>query len=311
MNKFVVYNFPADFDMVNKNNCPVGSFYLGTCQRTLIADVLDGKESLEFYLRHLPYALNQKDAYQFLLEVVCGIKSKLVGESEIVGQFKEGFEKYLESSARKSTITQIIQKLFKDGKSVRSKFLADIGQYSYAGVTKKLIKNRGNENKILIVGSGQLAEDLLKVLHRKYDLHLMARNTEKVSALKNLYDFKITSWENFNETINFGSIVNTIGTNEILFNQDYFKNFLLLNGQKSLFIDLGSPSSISTPYDVANGVIRLDDIFQMSQSLNTKKMDKINNAKKEIILAAQRRWNIFVDQSLFPADELNEQTIQQ
>ena len=139
----------------------------------------------------------------------------------------------------------------------------------------------------------------------------MARNTEKVSDLKNSYDFKIIDWENFNETINFGSIVNTIGTNEILFNQDYFKSFLLLNGQKSLFIDLGSPSSISTPYDVANGVIRLDDIFQMSQSLNTKKMDKINNAKKEIILAAQRRWNIFVDQSLFPADELNEQTIQQ
>ena len=101
MNKFVVYNFPADFDMVNKKNCPVGSFYLGTCQRTLIADVLDGKESLEFYLKNLPYALNQKDAYQFLLEVVCGIKSKLVGESEIVGQFKEGFEKYLESSAEK------------------------------------------------------------------------------------------------------------------------------------------------------------------------------------------------------------------
>ena len=41
------------------------------------------KESLEFYLKNLPYALNQKDAYQFLLEVVCGIKSKLVGESEI------------------------------------------------------------------------------------------------------------------------------------------------------------------------------------------------------------------------------------
>ena len=30
--------------------------------------MLDSKESLEFYLKNPPYALNQKDAYQFYLK---------------------------------------------------------------------------------------------------------------------------------------------------------------------------------------------------------------------------------------------------
>ena len=79
--------------------------------------------------------------------------------------------------------------------------------------------------EFLITGSGQLTEDLLKVLHRKFDLHLLARNKEKVSKLKEIYDFKVIDWEEFNESINFGSIVNTIGSNEVLFDQSFFKTF--------------------------------------------------------------------------------------
>ena len=93
----------------------------------------------------------------------------------------------------------------------------------------------------MITGSGQLTEDLLKVLHRKFDLHLLARNKEKVAKLKETYDFKVIAWEEFNEAINFGSIVNTIGSEDILFDEGFFKTFLLLNGQKKSFIDLGAP----------------------------------------------------------------------
>ena len=71
-------------------------------------------------------------------------------------------------------------------------------------------------NKILVVGSGQLAEDILKVMHRKFDIHLLARNEEKVKELKNNYDFKILDWSKFNDAARYGTIVNTIGSKEIL-----------------------------------------------------------------------------------------------
>jgi len=307
INKLVIYNFPADFSELAALGHPDGSFFLGTCQRTLVVDTTESIDSIEFYKSHKEFTLIQEKGYEFLLQVICGLKSKLLGENEIVGQFKEGFEKYLDQEVRNPNVTQVLQKLFKDAKGIRTEYLNDIGQYSYAGVTKKLIKNRGNENRILITGSGQLTEDLLKVLHRKFDLHILARNKEKVLKLKESYDFKIVDWNNFNESINFGSIVNTIGSDEVLFDESFFKTFLLLNGQKSLFIDLGSPSSIKTPYDVGNGVIRLEDIFQMSEKLNAQKMDKIEMARDGIKKASLRRWRIFTDKNLFNQEEINEQ----
>ncbi len=306
INKLVIYNFPADYSDLNELQQPQGSFFLGTCQRTLVVDSTENMESREFLLKHREFTLLQEEGYEFLLQVICGLKSKLLGENEIVGQFKDGFEKYLDQEIRKPSVTQVLQKLFKDAKSIRTEYLNDIGQYSYAGVTKKLIKNRGNENRVLITGSGQLTEDLLKVLHRKFDLHILARNKKKVAKLKETYDFKIIKWEDFNESINFGSIVNTIGSNEPLFDQSFFKTFLLLNGQRSLFIDLGSPSCIDTPYDVGNGVIRLEDIFQMSEKLNAQKMDKIDLARDGIKKTSLRRWRIFTDKNLFHQEEINE-----
>ncbi len=306
INKLVIYNFPADYSDLRELSQPVGSFFLGTCQRTLVVDSTDKPESIRFLSKHKEYTLTQEEGYEFLLQVICGLKSKLLGENEIVGQFKDGFEKFLDQDIRNPCVTQVLQKLFKDAKSIRTEYLKDIGQYSYAGVTKKLIKNRGNENRILIAGSGQLTEDLLKVLHRKFDLHLLARNKDKVTKLKKIYDFKIVPWEDFNESINFGSIVNTIGSEEVLFDESFFKTFLLLNGQKSLFIDLGAPSCIKTPYDVGNGVIRLEDIFQMSEKLNTQKMDKIEQAIDGIKKTSLRRWRIFTDKNLFHQEEVNE-----
>jgi glutamyl-tRNA reductase len=310
MNKLVIYNFPADFDQISPKNTPEGSFFLSTCQRTLVVDAPVSHQSSLFYTRFKEYTIFQDKGYQFLLEVICGLKSKLLGENEIVSQFKEGFEKYLDDETRNPLVTRVLQKLFKDAKTIRTEYLKDIGQYSYAGVTKKLITNRGNENKILLTGSGQLAEDLLKVLHRKFDLHLLARNTEKVKSLKEKYDFKIMPWEDFNEGINFGSIVNTVGNNqEVLFDEAFFKSFLLLNGQKSLFIDLGSPSCISTPYDVANGVIRLSDIFEMSEKLNAQKLDKVDLAICGIKTLSSRRWKIFTDKNLFQQNENSNEQI--
>ena len=98
INKLVIYNFPADYSDLNDLGHPKGSFFLGTCQRTLVVDSTENNESREFLLKHREFTLLQEEGYEFLLQVICGLKSKLLGENEIVGQFKDGFEKYLDQS---------------------------------------------------------------------------------------------------------------------------------------------------------------------------------------------------------------------
>ena len=298
MSHVSISNQPTDSFDEFKDLVSSTSFILKTCQRTLIIE--PRVENIESPLmRECPeLSFAGPKGYQFLLEVICGLRSRLLGENEIVGQFKEAYEGYLEKEKRNSDILLLLQKLFKDAKDIRTQYLSEVGQYSYAGITKKLISNRSTMNKLLVVGSGQLAEDILKVMHRKFDIHLLARNEEKVKELKNNYDFKILDWAKFNDAARYATIVNTIGSKEVLFSEKFFKTYLLLNGQKSLFIDLGSPSAIETNYDVGNGVIRLQDIFEMSEQLNQEKKGKIHQAMRGVEEVVQKRWSYLRKKSL-------------
>jgi len=119
---------------------------------------------------------------------------------------------------------------------------------------------------------------------------LLARNEDKVAELQKDFKFKTISWENFKEATQYQIVVNTVGSEETLFGPQFFRTWLLLHGHRGLFIDLGSPSCIDTSYDVTNGVIRLDDIFQMSDQLNEEKKEKIEEAQDGISKLVENRW---------------------
>src|SRR6476469_5778019 len=86
-----LWNFPAG--TLDPIDLAPGSFILSTCQRTIVLamnhDPLRHPEKLP------PHDLVMGEAaYLFLLETICGLKSKLIGENEIVGQFKEAYKLY-------------------------------------------------------------------------------------------------------------------------------------------------------------------------------------------------------------------------
>ena len=286
-----VYNLPVDTIDNEEQIRAHGHFILKTCQRTLV--VTSEAHEICLSLRsQMSNLLQGPDGYQFLLEVICGLKSRLLGETEIVYQFKEAFDKFLAQEVRDPIVALTLQKLFKDAKEIRKNHLGDVGQYSYAGMTKKLITNRDHGPLILLVGSGQLSQDILKVMSKKFNIHLRARNNEKIKELAQNFKFKELSWDYFKESTQYQVVINTVGSEEKLFNHQFFKTWLLLHGHRGLFIDLGSPSSIETTYDVTNGVIRLDDIFQMSDQLNEEKKEKIQEAQGGISHLVETRWSL-------------------
>ena len=60
------------------------------------------------------------------MEVICGLKSRLLGETEIVSQFKDAFDKFLNQEIRDPIVTLTLQKLFKDAKEIRHHHLSDV-----------------------------------------------------------------------------------------------------------------------------------------------------------------------------------------
>jgi glutamyl-tRNA reductase len=268
-------------------------FVLKTCQRSLIIG-----------FGHLPYhyvdsnesikeVFTGSDASVFLLETICGLKSSVLAEYEVVNQFREAYQTYNTLPEKNAYILQTMEKLFQDAKKVRTEHLMEIGQLTYAGIARKLIHKSGAAESVLILGSGVLAEDLIKLLKKKTRIFISARNTAKVEELAKTYDLKIIPFKETSSYEMFPLIVNTIGTSEVLFDETFFSRWMHLHIPNQLFIDLGSPSVINTSLTEAQGVMRLEDIFKQSTQLNEEKTCKVLKAKEAISLLVKNRFSHF------------------
>src|SRR6184192_2649261 len=76
--------------------------------------------------------LSGHDAYRFLLETICGLNSPIVGETAVMGQFKEFL---LNAKFPKTSwgnfLRQLTTNLMIDAKRVRHNHLQGIGSQSY------------------------------------------------------------------------------------------------------------------------------------------------------------------------------------
>jgi glutamyl-tRNA reductase len=219
------------------------AFVLRTCQRTLVLAF----EIYPFHHTELPqhHLVSGQDAYLYLLETICGLKSKLIGENEIVGQFKEAYKIYAASTLKDTKLLMILEKLFKDAKDIRTQYLIGISQKTYASLTRRHLIQKCKAKHVVVLGSGALAEDLINQFKKKAQVSICARNTAKVQELAQTHNLNIITWENRNSLSDEAFIANTVGTDSVLFDESFFQQWQKHSNR--LFVDLGSPSSISTP----------------------------------------------------------------
>jgi glutamyl-tRNA reductase len=100
-------------------------------------------------------ALAEEDAYVLLLEVLCGLRSPMLGETQVMGQFKA----FLASvPAEHAWVKRIGQRLLADAGAVREQHLRNLGSRTYGSVVRHRVAGVG---RIAIVGTGKLASELL------------------------------------------------------------------------------------------------------------------------------------------------------
>ncbi len=225
-------------------------------------------------------------AYLYLLETICGLKSKLIGENEIVGQFKEAYKLYASTTLKDTKLLTILEKLFKDAKDVRTQYLIGISQKTYASLTRRHFQ-KARALHVVIVGSGMLAEDLINQLKKKVRVSICARNAERVKELALQHKISVIPWESRSELVNESYIANTVGSNHIIFDENFFSNW-----ERGLFVDLGSPSVISTSFGPTEGVIRLQDIFDEGAVIESHKEQQINLAREAMLSITHKRKSL-------------------
>lgn len=129
--------------------------------------------------------LHGESAYRFLLEVICGLHSPVLGETEVFGQFKT-LIKNIENEdwAHLHSLKTVFQALLADAKNVREGYLSGLGAQSYGSLVRKYTKGL---DRIAVVGSGQLAEEIIPwLIKAQRTVTVFARNPQKAERLKSL-----------------------------------------------------------------------------------------------------------------------------
>jgi glutamyl-tRNA reductase len=116
------------------------------------------------------------DAEVFLVEVLCGLRSPLVGETEVFGQFKDWWKALPEDLPWKNQNRRRIEAIFSLVKSVRERVLCGSGSQSYGSLLRRhLEKNQ----TVDLIGAGHLVKELLPWVQSKAGFRIWCRDPDK------------------------------------------------------------------------------------------------------------------------------------
>lgn len=179
---------------------PTGFWHLATCLRSIvISDRPDNPQSLE------PYDLmTGEDAYEFLLKIICGLDSPLLGETEVLGQFKDFYKKY--EADFSSAVRDILQNLNRDAKKIRASFLQNLGCTSYGSLLRKQLK--GKNTALTMLGAGSLAQDILPWFAKaENQVRVYTRRPENYPELADLKNVILQDYTNIETPATGGLLV--------------------------------------------------------------------------------------------------------
>lgn len=155
----------------------VDAFSFMTCLRHIVIGDADTLSQIEAGDGQF---LRGDEAYRFLLEVICGLHSPLIGETEVAGQFKNAVANFsYPATPWGSALAKTFKVLFEDAKKIRDAHLKDLGSQSYGSVLRREI--RGHKN-VHILGAGHLVQEILPwIVKDGIDLTIHVRDVAKAS----------------------------------------------------------------------------------------------------------------------------------
>lgn len=154
-----------------------------TCRRRIL--FFDEHSFKNYQVHAYDEVYSELDAEEFLIEVLCGLKSPLVGETEVFGQFKTWWQS-LPAHDFKNKFSARVQQIYSIVKKVRDEALCGLGSQSYGSLLRKKISEiepkHLNSNIIDFIGAGQLVEEIIPWVQKKWSYRIWCRNPEKVQS---------------------------------------------------------------------------------------------------------------------------------
>lgn len=291
-----------------------GIFLLNTCNRFEVYGVAPKEASLSRITSTLSNELQlpvefwsdygfQKwnhEMVQHLVEVACGIDSQMVGEAEILGQVKAAWQEQREQAAFDAVLDRLLQKTFQASKWVRTHSGIGRGQVSIGQVATDLA-GRIFENlqkvRVLVIGSGEVAEKTLQSLHSRGVSHIFvsSRRMQAAQELANQFQGAAAEFDNFPKFLEEVDIVITsTSAPHFILEREMLQQKHKLRRHRPLFlIDLALPRDIDpTVGEISNVYLyNLDDLATIANENLKARENEVANSRQ---LIARRAWELWL-----------------
>ena len=293
-------------------------FGLSTCNRTEM--YLTGETGIAKQILHeskllletegIPdtsfYFLSNQDAMVHMAKVASGIDSQILGEQEILGQFKSAMQVAIDSNILKGKLLAYSQKVLKIVKRARTNTQIGLNPLSVSGLSLKLVKNifeKPEEQNVLVLGAGSLAQAVIENLHNKGINKIKAVN-RSIKTMDITDNFKITSskLDKLHSHLENADIVIASATTDIpLIGKGAVENALRVRRNKPmLLIDL------SVPRNIEEEIKNIEQVYLFSID-DIEKITQDNLGQREI--EAEKALNLIVIESQKAIFDLNEKNL--
>ena len=174
-------NFPVALNGLEWKTCLRRVLFLNRAEDNALIEAAESR-------KQLPTAVEIYEgeaAPKFLLEVICGLNSPLVGETAVMGQFREFLaQARFPNTSWGNFLRELTSNLLVDAKRVRHDHLQGLGSQSYGSLVRQQVRGLP---MVSVLGGGQLAREILPWLIGKTKVRVFYRNWDHAKALLNDY----------------------------------------------------------------------------------------------------------------------------
>ena len=241
------------------------------------------------------YFLSGHDALVHMSKVASGIDSQVLGEQEIFGQFKTAYKKAKDIGIVGRELIYLSEKVIEISKKARTQTKIGLNSLSVSGLALKLVNNifeNPQDQNVLVVGAGSLAQNVIKRLYEKGidKIKSINRSIKKIK-LNDSYEIFSGSLESLHNELEHTDIVIASSTTELpIIGKGAVENALRTRKNKPmLLIDLGVPRNIEE--EIKNieqaYLFSIDDIEKITQENIAQRTIEAEKALNIIALEAQ------------------------
>jgi glutamyl-tRNA reductase len=268
------------------SEAPVGeAFVVSTCNRVEIVAAARPGEDLQAVAEACVKALEREapgigshlyrrvggEAVRHLFRVASSLDSLVLGEPQILGQVKDGFDLGRAVGSIGSILHRSVPRALRTAKRVRSETAIGSGQVSVPSVAVDLTRQIFGELRgrgVLLVGSGEMAEAVARLLRGAGSrLFVLGRNRERVEQLAREVDGEPRLWPDLTATLVEADVIitSTSAPGFVIDREQVLAARKKRRGREQSYIDLAVPRDVEPSVNEIEGVFlyNIDDFSQI------------------------------------------------